>query len=285
MRYSSLFCLAVLVLPLSLAAQDRASIEGTVFDPSHKVVAEADVELIAPATTLRRHTLTSSEGVYRFPSLPVGNYRVTIKKPGFKAFFLDAIDLNYGDVKTLDADLQVGMTTSVVDVTAAGDILNRSNAEVAGVVEAPQIREIPLNGRNWATLMTLAPGAVNTGDGGQRSIRFNGHSLDDSNFTFDGIDTSGIQEQTQKADTRLNISTDAIDEFRVSSAVYTAESGAAGGAQINVVSKAGTNNVHGSLYEFLRNDKFGLRRQIETVSKGNTFIERSESGASEGREI
>lgn len=263
MRHASLFCFAVFVLPLSLPAQDRASIEGTVFDPTHKTVASADVELISPATALRRHTLTSAEGVYRFPSLPVGDYQITVKKSGFKAFLLGGIDLNYGEVKTLGADLQVGMTTSIVDVTAAGDVLNRSNAEVAGVVEAPQIREIPLNGRNWATLMTLAPGAINTGDGGQRSIRFNGHSLDDSNFTFDGIDTSGVQEQTQKADTRLNISTDAIDEFRVSSAVYTAESGAAGGAQINVVSKAGTNNFHGSLYEFLRNDKLDARSPFD----------------------
>ena len=95
------------------------------------------------------------------------------------------------------------------------EALNRTNAEIGGVIEAPQIREIPLDGRNWATLMTLAPGAVNTGDGAQRSIRFNGHSLDDSNFSFDGIDTSGIQEQTQKADTRLNVSLDSIAEFRV----------------------------------------------------------------------
>jgi hypothetical protein len=159
LHHFSFFCLAVFAFPLPLAAQDRASIEGTVFDPTHSAVAGADVELLSEATALRRHTLTSGDGVYRFPSLPVGDYQVTIKKPGFKAFSLNGIKLNYGEVKTLDADLQVGMTTSVVDVTAAGDVLNRSNAEVAGVIEAPQIREIPLNGRNWATLMTLAPGA------------------------------------------------------------------------------------------------------------------------------
>jgi len=80
--------------------------------------------------------------------------------------------------------------------------------------------------------MLLVPGAINYGDGAQRAIRFTGHSLDDSNFTFDGVDTSGVQEQTQKADTRLNIALDAIAEFRVSTGVYTAESGAAGGAQV-----------------------------------------------------
>ncbi len=114
---------------------------------------------------------------------------------------------------------------------------------MGGVIESSQIKEIPVSGRNWASLMLLAPGAVNYGDGAQRSIRFSGHSLDDSNFTFDGIDTSGVQEQTQKADTRLNIALDSIAEFRVSTANYTAESGAAGGAQINVVSKTGTNQL------------------------------------------
>jgi len=150
-----------------------------------------------------------------------------------------------------------------VEVTATAEAVNRTNAEVGGVVEAPQIREIPIDGRNWATLMTLAPGAVNTGDGAQRSINFNGHSLDDSNFTFDGIDTSGVQEQTQKADTRLNVSLDSIQEFRVSSAVYTAEAGAAGGAQINVVSKTGTNDYHGSVFEYLRNNVLDARSPFD----------------------
>jgi len=81
-------------------------------------------------------------------------------------------------------------------------LLNRTSAEVGQVVESEQIGEIPISGRNWASLMLLAPGAINYGDGAQRAICFNGHSLDDSNFTFDGVDTSGIQEQTQKADTR-----------------------------------------------------------------------------------
>ena len=98
---------------------------------------------------------------------------------------------------------------------------------MSAVIEPQQIKEIPVSGRNWASLSLLAPGAVNYGDGAQRSIRFAGHSRDDSNFTFDGVDTSGVQEQTQKADTRLNIALDSIAEFRVSTSNYTAETGAA----------------------------------------------------------
>ena len=128
------------------------------------------------------------------------------------------MELAVGQPRTLDARLEVGSVTESVEVTAAVETLNRTSAEVGGVVEAEQIKEIPVSGRNWASLMLLAPGAINYGDGAQRAIRFNGHSLDDSNFIFDGIDTSGVQEQTQKADTRLNIALDAIAEFRVSTA-------------------------------------------------------------------
>src|SRR4029077_17730296 len=162
-----------------------------------------------------------------------------------------------------DARLEVGAVTESVDVGAALETLNRSSAEVGGLVEAEQIKELPISGRNWASLMMLAPGAVNYSDGSQRNIRFNGHSLDDSNFTFDGIDNNGVQEQTQKAETRLNIALDSIAEFRVSTAVYTAESGAAGGAQVNVVSKTGTNAYHGGTFYSLRNDALDARSPFD----------------------
>src|SRR6266851_5107285 len=255
--------LLLLVLALPLAAQDRATINGTVTDPSSAYVENAKVELNLPATGFHRETKTSAGGIYEFPSLPVGSYAITITKIGFKPYVIRGVDLLFGQVRTLDARLQIGATAETVEVTAALESLNRSNAEVDGVVESPQIREIPINGRNWATLMTLAPGAINTGNGAQRSIRFNGHSLDDSNFTFDGIDTSGVQEQTQKAETRLTISLESIAEFRVATSVYTAENGAAGGAQVNVVSKTGSNQFHGTLFDYLRNDALDTRSPFD----------------------
>ena len=253
----------VLILALPLVAQDRATLNGTLTDPSGAVVSSATVALRSAGTGLHREAATNENGIYEFSSLPAGSYDLSISKPGFKALAIQTIDLLYGQIRTIDAKLAVGETAEAVQVTATVDALNRSNGEIGGVVETPQIRELPLDGRNWATLMTLAPGAINTGDGAQRSIRFNGHSLDDSNFTFDGIDTSGVQEQTQKADTRLNVSLDSMSEFRVSSAVYTAETGAAGGAQINVVSKTGSNDFHGSLFEFLRNNVLDSRSPFD----------------------
>ncbi len=262
MRFPA-YSIVFLVMLMSLQAQDRAAINGTVSDPSGAMVEGADVEMNSPQTGLHRRTATSSSGIYELQSLPVGTYTISISKAGFKPLVITRIDLLFGQVRTVDAKLDIGATAESVAVTASSESLNRTNAEVNGVIESPQIREIPLNGRNWATLMTLAPGAVNTGDGAQRSIRFNGHSLDDSNFTFDGIDTSGVQEQTQKADTRLNISLESIAEFRVSTSVYTAENGAAAGAQVNVVSKTGTNAFHGTLYDYLRNDELDTRSPFD----------------------
>jgi hypothetical protein len=236
-----------------LFAQTRAAINGSVTDPSGATVTGANVLLVSPATGLRRETQTGSNGIYEFPSLPVGTYTISISRKGFETYSFNNVDVLLGQVRTLDVKLALEHTAQAVQVTASSELLNRSNAEIDGVIEAPQIRDIPINGRNWATLMTLAPGAINTGGGSQRDIRFDGHSLDDSNFAFDGIDTSGVQEQTQKAETRLNISLDSISEFRVATSVYTAENGSAGGAQINIESNSGTNTFHGSLFEYLRN--------------------------------
>ncbi|HTP89179.1 MAG TPA: TonB-dependent receptor [Bryobacteraceae bacterium] len=246
-----------------VVAQDRTALSGTVTDSSGARVPEVKVELKSNATGLSRETLTGPTGLYEFPTLPIGSYNVTMSKSGFKPQEIESIDLVFGQVRTVDATLEVGATSDTVQVSATSEMVNRTSAEVGQVIESEQINEIPISGRNWASLMLLAPGAVNFGDGAQRAIQFNGHSLDDSNFTFDGVDTSGVQEQTQKADTRLNIALGAIAEFRVSDAVYTAESGDAGGAQVNVVSKSGTNEFHGSAFYAVRNDALDARSPFD----------------------
>src|SRR5215471_17840148 len=256
--YVNLFLIALPVL-----AQDRAAINGIVTDASGALVPYATVELKSTETGLRRAILTDQAGRYQITPLPVGSYVLTISHVGFKPTTVNHIDLQYGETRTVDAHLEVGGATETVEVSATAEAVNRTNAEVSAVIETQQIKEIPISGRNWASLSLLAPGAVNCGDGAQRSIRFAGHSLDDSNFMFDGVDTSGVQEQTQKADTRLNIALDSIAEFRVSTSNYTAETGAAGGAQINVVSKTGTNEFHGSTFYAVRNDALDSRSPFD----------------------
>jgi hypothetical protein len=249
---------------LPLAAQvDHASLSGTVTDATGALVQGVKVETVSAGTGFRRQTITGTSGTYQIPGLPVGSYTVTFSKEGFKPDQFKGVELAVGQPRTIDAHLQVGAISDTVEVTAEVQTLNRTNAEVGGLVDAEQIKEIPVDGRNWASLMLLAPGAVNFSDAGQRAIQFDGHSLDDSNFVFDGIDTSGVQEQTQKADARLNISLDSIAEFRVSTSNYTAETGAAGGAQVSVVSKSGSNDYHGSAFYMLRNDHLDARSPFD----------------------
>ena len=248
---------------VALAQVDNASLNGTVTDASKAIVPGARVEAVSTATGLRRQAETSGSGAYQIPGLTVGTYTVTVSKPGFGSTEFRAVDLAVGQSRTIDAQLTVGSVAELVEVTARVETVNRTSAEIGGLIEAEQIKEVPVSGRNWASLMLLAPGAVNYGDGSQRSIRFNGHSIDDANYTFDGIDNNGVQEQTQKAETRLNIALDSIAEFRVSTAVYTAESGAAGGVQVNVVSKTGSNGYHGGAFYSVRNDALDARSPFD----------------------
>lgn len=254
--------LCISCLP-AFAQVDHASLSGTVTDSTGALVQGARIETVSIETGFRRETTSSSAGTYQIAGLPIGSYTVTITKDGFQPVEFKSVELAVGQPRTVDATLNLGATTQSVEVSTGLATLNRTSAEVGGLVEAAQIKEIPVDGRNWATLMLLAPGAINYGDAGQRAIQFNGHSLDDSNFVFDGIDTSGVQEQTQKADARLNIALDSIAEFRVSTSNYTAEAGAAGGAQVSVVSKTGTNEYHGSTFYMLRNDHLDARSPFD----------------------
>ena len=134
--------------------------------------------------------------------------------------------------------------------------MDRNNSAVTGLIEKTQADELPLNGRNWASLTAYIPGAIDTGGSNQRSVRFAGRGLDDSNFTYDGVDATNIVNQTQRAWVRLAIPLGAIQEFRVNTLLSTAEVGATGGAQLAVTSTSGTNSFHGQLFEFLRNNVF-----------------------------
>ena len=257
--------LIVLMPLLALLAQaqvDRANLNGTVTDASGAMVPLARVEATSRETGFKRTADTTPAGAYNIPGLPIGTYDLTFSREGFRTFEVRGIQLSVGQTRTVDARLEVGGISAKVEVQAEVAALKQSNAEIGGVIAAQQVRSIPLNGRNWADLMALAPGAIDAGSGGgsdQRDIRFSGRSRDDNNYTFDGIDNSGVQEQAQKSDTRLGVSLDAIAEFRVNSAVYTAESGASGGGQINVVSKTGSNAFHGGGFEYFRNDAMNAR--------------------------
>jgi hypothetical protein len=244
------------------AQVDRAGLTGTVTDSSGKRIPGARISAIQPATGLVRETVSSSGGVYDIPELPIGFYRVTCTANGFQQSVVDNLEQTVGHTRTLDFTLAVGEVTQQVNVSGLSSQLDETTATLGARTESEQVKELPLNGRNWSTLTALVPGAVDTGGSNQRSIRFAGRGLDDNNFTYDGIDATNIVNQAQQSFVRLAIPTDAIQEFRIDTMLFTAENGSTPGGQIDVASKSGSNTLHGSLFEFLRNDIFDAREPI-----------------------
>jgi hypothetical protein len=213
-------------------------------------------------TGLRRETTSSSRGTYDIPELPVGVYTITIDHAGFKAItFVNVVQV-VGQTRTLNASLSLSGGQERVEVSASSEQMDKTSDALGARIEPAQARELPLNGRNWATLTALAPGAVDTGGSSQRAVRFAGRGRDDDNFTYDGIDATNIVNQPQQAYVRLAIPLDTIQEFRVDSMLATAESGATGGPQLAVTSPSGTNRLHGDAFEFLRNNAFDASEPV-----------------------
>src|SRR5258707_2127708 len=195
--------------PAAYAQVDRAVLEGTVTDPTGGVISGATVKAVAVDTGLSEQQHANSRGYYRISGLAVGGYTVTVTNSGFKTKVVQDVVLLVGQTRTLDVQLAVGAITEQIEVKASTGPSDRSSAEAATVIDTEQIANLPNNGRDWASFTLLAPFAQDDGGGDQRTIRFAGRARDDNNFSFDGVDAGGIQEQAQKSQTRLQISQDA----------------------------------------------------------------------------
>src|SRR5216683_8073165 len=264
--------LSMITVVAAVAQIDRAVLEGAVTDPAGAAIVGASVKLLAQDTDITQEQRTNSNGYYRFPGLAVGRYTLTVTNPGFKTRVIEEVKLQVGQTRTLDTRLEVGAIAEKIEVRASADPSDRSSAEAATVIDTNQIENLPNNGRDWASFTLLAPFAQDDGGGDQRTIRFAGRARDDNNFSFDGVDAGGIQEQAQKSQTRLQISQDAIQEYRVNSALYDAEYGTQSGGQIDVVTKSGTNDYHGTAFGYLRNSVFDARNFNDFDINGNPAI-------------
>ena len=262
---SQLCCLAgiALVLVSSSPAQvDRAGLNGVVTDPSGRVLPQTHITAMQDATGLRREATSSPSGTYDIPELPIGAYTITFSHDGFKSLtFVNVVQV-VGQTRTLDVTLPVSGGEQRVQVSASSEQFNRTSNALGSPIDRVQADELPLNGRNWATLTALVPGAVDTGGSNQRSVRFAGRGRDDNNFTFDGIDATNVINQGQQAYVRLAIPLNTIQEFRIDSALATAEGGGTGGGQLAVSSTSGTNAFHGNAFEFLRNNAFDALQPV-----------------------
>jgi opacity protein-like surface antigen len=247
----------------SMAQVDKGTVTGTLTDPTGATVAEAKVNIRYPETGLTRSAGTNASGAYLLVGLPVGHVLLETEKNGFRPIRSE-FDLAVGETRTLNFALQLATVDSSVEVVAEAD-LDRTSAAVATTFDNTQISQLPINGRNWGGLMTLTPGAIDTGAGNGASVRFFGQGGDDVNYRVDGVDATAVRNQSESK-SRLMISEDAIAEFRVNAQLYTAETGGATSAQIEIVSKGGTNDFHGGAFEYLRNSALDSRSPFDGKS-------------------
>ena len=190
-------CLAALS-PAAPAQVDRATVNGTVRDAAGAVIAGARVAITSAATGLAREKVTNQDGFFALPALPVGAYRERVERDGFAAADFESLMLRTGETRGLDVTLQVGAVDNIVEVSeSAAPPADRSSFTVGTVIKNEQVEGLPLNGRHWASLLVLAPGAVNTGSGNQNTVRFNGRGRDENNLTLDGLDQTGVKDPRQ----------------------------------------------------------------------------------------
>ena len=240
--------------------------QGAITDASGGALAGVRVEVRVPATGLQRVTVSDERGFYRVAAIDWGVMEMKVERESFRAVVFTPTLLAAGETLQRDVRMDVAGRNDTVQVSEDAPAPRRDSAEAGDVIRGPQVRELPLNGRNWQGLLPLVPGALNTGTGDARGVRFYGRGVDDNNFKFDGVDATGVRNQVPRDDVRLAISLEAVAEFRVRAGMYTAETGGTMSAQVEVVSRSGSNDMHGGLFEYLRNDKLNSRSPFDPSS-------------------
>jgi hypothetical protein len=243
----------------------NGTILGTVTDNSGAVVANAGVDITNIATNVTNHTQTTSSGDYTVPFLPPGSYRVTVQAPGFQKAVTDNVTLVVAQQARVNVSMRPGTVSESVEVQASAVALDTDTAAVTQTVTPTQIEQLPVENRNFVSLLFLGAGAVQTnGEQGQmrqqegNAISINGGRPTSNNYTLDGL----INTDTALNTPAIILSQDAIQEFKIQSETYSAEYGFSAN-QVNIVSKSGTNQLHGSVFEFLRNDAFDAKAPLQ----------------------
>jgi hypothetical protein len=271
--YSVLAAVALSGVPSAVAQQvDDAIVVGTVFDSSHATVSGAVVKLTHLATNAVAEIRTDARGEYRTPSLKIGEYAITVEADGFKQSNQRGVVLEIGDVRKLDVVLEVGQTSESVNVEAEAPLLQSSDSTVGDVINNRQIEELPLNGRDYLQLANLSSGTVAAAQG----VEIGGQAGTQVAFLLDGQDNNNQQISTSHSGQKevVKPSVDAIQEFKVVTNGYSAEFGRSSSGVVSVALKSGTNELHGSAFEFIRNDIVDAKNLFATYKppyKRNQF--------------
>ncbi len=270
MRVRRFLSVLFLLLPgpvILMAQVNRSAISGTVVDQQGNRIPQSRVLVAEAGTGFRRETLTTSQGAYEISGLPPGAYSISCSKDGFSTFSARDVKLKVGQTTILNIRLELAHGAQQTTVSESLADIEKVHATAGTVIETAQIEDLPVNGRNWATLTMFAPGAIDNGAGDQRTIRFAGHGLDDNNVTLDGVDATAIYNQEQREYMRLNIPLGSIEEFQVQSQNFGADTqNATAGGQVSVVSPRGTNQLHGQLFDYFRNNALDARSPFDGSS-------------------
>jgi hypothetical protein len=290
--------MSLLIVALLLDAQSASSLHGTITDPQGAVMPEVVVTLGNTATGWSRQALSDKTGAYQFVQVPPGDYTVSAAKPGFSVATRERVQLQVNVPATLDVQLDVGTTSEVVNVMAEAAMVSTSDASIGNAFTERQVRQLPLETRNVVELLSLQPGVTPSGE-------VLGARRDQNNVTLDGVDVndnenSGIaggQYDGQGSNANgaspvsgfnsvLPIPLDSVQEFRVTVGGQGADEGRSSGGQVVLVTKSGTNRLHGSLYEFNRNTLFAANSWFNNRSGvDRQTLNRNQFGASLGGRI
>lgn len=270
---------AVCLVATGLAQSTNAVISGLVLDPFGKAIADAEIDIQNEQTAIVYTTKTDHAGIYAVSILPPGEYRVQVSKAGFKTLIKPGIALSVQSALALNFTLPVGATSESVTVEGGGSQLNTSDGSISTVIERDFVENMPLNGRSFQDLLTLTPGVAQVpsyGGAGEGSIGYagdivvNGERTEGNNFAVDGVSANvgtqagsfgagagvsgNLPVLTSLGTTQGLASVDALEEFRTTTSTYSAEYGRSPGGQFAFNTRSGTNALHGSLYDYFRND-------------------------------
>ena len=268
--------LLLTLLPVLALAQVSSSISGRVEDPAGAAIPGTTVAVTSVETGAARTVVSDELGNYRVLSLPVGAYEVRAEKQCFRAVIQRGINLVVGQDAVVNLKMPVGEIQQAVTVTAEAPLINTTTASVAGLVGEKQVKELPLNGRSFDNLIALNAGAINFsqhqpgGPGGAVGNFFSvsGRRPSENLFLLNGVEYTGPNQGVSLPGgvSGQMLGIDAVREFNVVSDAYSAEYGKRAGAQISIVTQSGTNQLHGTLFEFLRNSDLDARKFFDQGS-------------------
>jgi outer membrane receptor protein involved in Fe transport len=299
-RTITIFLIIAMLTSVPIGAQVAGgTLSGTITDPSDKLVPQAQVSIINVATGITTTVTTNSDGFFIAPNLLPGEYQVTVSAKGFSTETRKGISLTVGAQQAFNLTLQVGSAAkTVVEVTTEAPTVQLASSDISAVVTANTVRELPLNGRSWTDLAALQPGvdtiqtqpSFATGsDRGNRGfgqqLTISGARPQQNNYRLDGVSLNDYANGAPGSVLGGNLGVDAIQEFSVLTSNYSAEYGKTSGGVVNAVTRSGTNTLHGSVYEFLRNSALDARNFFEDPAAPKASFKRNQFGGAIGGPI